>query len=492
MLGDTTSLANDHVEFGMLRDVVALYKFLCTMESREAELMRRRMGSEDRRYMPWSLTFDDEGSGSVTPSLNPTPLRWEVTNFRGIDQDTADVDIVGFGDRKLRWGEGLVVQSPADVGRLLGMTMPSEDDILHAEKLPGFADTLSREESETLMSYLTCEYIRIPLVVSFFATRDRQTYLFNPQLQGLIRAVLFEPGAWVEPSGHRPVTMVPLRQTAEQKRQAELDHILNAKRGKMEPGTLATVQGLLLNELMHAPGGVLTPLMSMFHSVADLCKAPVNSPEASYILFMIHLALRVESYVLYALHAPVWLAPATRTPALLAELADFASQLSGFLHGLAEETLERWRVEAEANEDMPTAAVVHAYKALLYANLRDDGQLTDAAVASILTSLSFVHNWHGFGLGKVEGDSESDPEQRVLRFLQAYGIDTQHVRPGSLQGYLKGRPLFLRLGRTTVRAPMLGGKAKSNEKTPPADVPEYEILQLLQKQRRRLVKYLKE
>jgi ribosomal protein S15P/S13E len=39
---------------------------------------------------------------------------------------------------------------------------------------------------------------------------------------------------------------------------------------------------------------------------------------------------------------------------------------------------------------------------------------------------------------------------------------------------------------------MLGGKAKSNEKTPPADVPEYEILQLLQKQRRRLVKYLKE
>lgn len=40
MLGDTNSLASNQPEFGMLRDMVALYKFLSTMESREAELMR--------------------------------------------------------------------------------------------------------------------------------------------------------------------------------------------------------------------------------------------------------------------------------------------------------------------------------------------------------------------------------------------------------------------------------------------------------------------
>ena len=113
------------------------------------------------------------------------------------------MDIVGFGQRKLRWGEGQVVHSPADVGKLLSLTMPSEDDVLHAERLPGFGDTLSREESETLLSYLTVEYIRIPLVVGFFASRDRPTYLFNPQLQALLRAVLFEPGTWVAAHEHR-------------------------------------------------------------------------------------------------------------------------------------------------------------------------------------------------------------------------------------------------------------------------------------------------
>lgn len=101
-----------------------------------------------------------------------------------IKQDTVDVDVVGFGGRKLKWGEGAAVQSPADVERLLpGLVMPAEDDVLHAERLPTFGDTLSREESETLLSYLTVEYIRIPLVVSFFASRDRHTYLFHPQLQ---------------------------------------------------------------------------------------------------------------------------------------------------------------------------------------------------------------------------------------------------------------------------------------------------------------------
>eukprot|EP00624_Nannochloropsis_granulata_P005047 evm.model.NODE_35720_length_30909_cov_25.476009.5 len=298
MLGDATPLANEHPEFALTRDVVALYKFLSTMESRETELMRRRVSSEDTRYMPWSLSFDDEGGGIFAHSLHPTPLRWEVTNFRGTDKDTADVSIVGFGGRKLLWGEGVAVQSPSDVGRLLpGVTMASEDDVLHAEKLPTFGGTLSREESETLLSYLTVEYIRIPLVVSFFASRDRHTYLFHPELQALLRAVLFEPGAWVTPHRHRPVTVVPIRRTADQKRQDEIAHMMSAKRarqGEKEEWILATTPGLLLNELEHAPGGVLEPLLAMFQSITDLAKASVNSPEASYILYMLSLAVAIE------------------------------------------------------------------------------------------------------------------------------------------------------------------------------------------------------
>ena len=69
-------------------------------------------------------------------------------------------------------------------------------------------------------------------------------------------------------------------------------------------------------------------------------------------------------------------------------------------------------------------------------------------------------------------------------------MDTTHIRPGTLKQYLRGKPLFLRLGRQSFRAPILGADPKGAEKTPPADVPEYEILCALQKQRRTLVHFL--
>ncbi len=81
------------------------------------------------------------------------------------------------------------------MARYLNKEYPTEDDVLHCDALPTFSNTLSREESEQLMSYLTVDYVRIPLVLGFFASRDRVTYLFNPALQALLRAVLLE-GQW--------------------------------------------------------------------------------------------------------------------------------------------------------------------------------------------------------------------------------------------------------------------------------------------------------
>lgn len=54
----------------------------------------------------------------------------------------------------------------------------------------------SREEAEILFSYLSVDYIRIPLILDFFSSHDRVTYLFNPQLQTLLRTVVFETGTF--------------------------------------------------------------------------------------------------------------------------------------------------------------------------------------------------------------------------------------------------------------------------------------------------------
>lgn len=94
-----------------------------------------------------------------------------------------------------------------------------------------------------------------------------------------------------------------------------------------------------------------------------------------------------------------WRGPTAKTPSIIAELQGFHSRVRGFLRGPAVEVLEHWRVEAEGNQDMPTASVVHFYKDLLWPNLRPE-DYTPETVTALLTSLAYVHNWHGFDLGK--------------------------------------------------------------------------------------------
>ena len=77
-------------------------------------------------------------------------------------------------------------------------TQPSrienEDDLLHLWELPDFSDlvgesssvkALGQHDAELLLSYLTVPYLRVPLVVSFFASEDRIHLLQMPKLQAL-------------------------------------------------------------------------------------------------------------------------------------------------------------------------------------------------------------------------------------------------------------------------------------------------------------------
>jgi hypothetical protein len=55
---------------------------------------------------------------------------------------------------------------------------------------------------------------------------------------------------------------------------------------------------------------------------------------------------------------------------------------------------------------------------------------------------------------------------------------------------LKGRPLFLKVGRETIRAPIINSSLAASRNLPPADVPEHRLFALLQKHRRAIVNYL--
>ena len=74
----------------------------------------------------------------------------------------------------------------------------AEDDLLHMWELPDFGEeggstatkALGQHDSELLLSYLTVPYLRVPLVVSFFASEDRIHLLQMPKLQAMLAATL--------------------------------------------------------------------------------------------------------------------------------------------------------------------------------------------------------------------------------------------------------------------------------------------------------------
>jgi len=444
---------------------------------------------------------------------------WEAVGFRGQDLNTADIMITAFGDRELIFGEGPVVHSPADIARLLGIPLPTEDDILHADKLPTYGDTLSREEAEALLSFLTVDYVRIPLILGFFASHDRVTYLFNSDLRALLRAVLFESAPWVAAADQCSIQRVPVRRTALQQKQYIEDRFLMANIPE-ERRVLGTPHGLLLNELMHSPSSTLEPLLKIFYAVSDLRDATVHSSDATFILYLIELAVDVEEYLVYAMDEAQKLKQSNVSEDLKATISNaetdqhvetlmgYHKKMREFLHGLAAKILNRWLIEAEDQHDIQTSSMVHAYLALLWTSLKPN-ELNSNNVETLLASLAYVRNWHGFGLGQnrsdilwESADGTFDPEMRLLRFLQAQGIDTSRISKAQLDQFIKDaqtKPLFLHLGRKTIRAPRLvkvkepgskGGDGVDIESLPPADVPEYRLFAILQKHRRALVAWM--
>ncbi|RNF23641.1 uncharacterized protein Tco025E_02741 [Trypanosoma conorhini] len=529
-----TSLAREHPEFGRLRDMVLLTKFLATMEMRDAQLLRRRRQLDE--FATWRLTFDEDAPGRQMNAgwrTNPSPPEWECVLVRGRDSDIADLVVTGFGDRELLYGEGLLLHSPIDVGRLLGVEHPTEDDVLHATAMPTFEGTMSEEESEILLSCLTVPYARLPLVLDFFASQDRHTYLFTPALQSVFCAVLFEPDVFVAPETLQAAapTMVPMRLTEQQRRVVEQRRLRGDLAAEDFESCLGTTYGLLLNELRHSPASVLDPLRRILEGVREIGPTSVYSANASYVLFIVGVVCDVLAF---CGRVRRWASLAGS--AQLATITAYHAAMLQFLLAAVQPILREWCQEAAGNDDTPTQCVLHSYLAVIHRaawklavateraaaarqDLDDDeaegggqARTTDAPppaspapsshehLVSQLESLFFVRTRHSFGMGMQrtqltaqEGDRLLSPEEKLQRFLQAQGLDTagraKKVLEEGQQLMLSGgrrRAVFVQIrGRhynDTVRLPNLfRSDARSTTesrqlKLPPADVPESTIL----------------
>ena len=157
----------------------------------------------------------------------------------------------------------------------------TEEQLLRCNELKTFDNTLSMEEAEYLVSFLTVPHLAIPLVLSFFAQPSHVGQLLNQRLQVIVESVLFEPRSFRPDEKDLQITHVPL----------PVDKVETV---------LATKHGILMYEVTHARAAVLKPLIDICERVFELCIGCSTWSIVSLLLFVVRLACRVEAFCVYA------------------------------------------------------------------------------------------------------------------------------------------------------------------------------------------------
>ncbi len=269
--------------------------------------------------------------------------------------------------------------------------MSNEDDILHLDntELPTFGNVLTPSDSERFVQFLTVPYIRIPLILDFFANGDpgRLTALKTKSLQLIVDSALFEPGRWKPADYTDIITEIPV---------VDLD--------KLEE-LLATPHGTLFNEIAKSPDVLTTCVLKILERALDMDvgKYTRKSSSGPLILYSIRLAVRIEGFLKYALKKCIPGQPRPRGLETLdnIKVSKSLKKLRNMLDSQAIPTLEYW-VDPTRNKDVDVANLVHAHLLYLFKNY-DYEDLDYRAVSVLLSSQVFLTINHRFS-SKVYDD----------------------------------------------------------------------------------------
>lgn len=251
---------------------------------------------------------------------------------------------------------------------------PSEDDVLQMSNLPTFDHALSQEDSELLHSFLTAPYLRIPLILDFFAS-NRVGSLFDPQLQELLQTVLFSPGQWTGTykNEQAEVSVVPC----------------------VDPTHFNSSFGQLVNEIEHSPEAVLGPLTAILREVVEISLGDYQSGYVPLVLFMVRMAVYVEGFVLAVLQQSKEPSGSSLSASefVLSQIETYLDALTTIVRKDINGIIQRWIREAELAHNSAIALRLHAHAALTHKNLQGRGMNTEQ-VSGLLGSISYVQTWY--------------------------------------------------------------------------------------------------
>lgn len=303
----------------------------------------------------------------------------------------------------------------------------TEDDVIYRPNLPSFEDKfgqiLNQRDSELLISYLTVPYMRLPLLITFFSSEDRIHKLQCAELRQILDSVMFEPGKYlaVDMGGVEPM-MVPTR----------------------HPELLATPYGLLMNELYRSPDTIIRSILTLLRgalavdtgSVVDEGAKEFNT-STMIILYITRLAARVDNYFTFLIDWTKKQHDCVDAPLREVEVYDDTLQklvqgqasLRSLLHvqfeNLFEDYLRRLDVQTSSDPNNESlidrnsrlACDLHSHKLLLYRNFHDH-ELTPAAVKTLVGSFVYLTTRHTWNKATTENARLQFPETELYELLQ--------------------------------------------------------------------------
>ncbi len=273
---ELTEVMDFYPEFAYYRDIIFTFKYMMAPTSDAFPPIKPYLAKAARLY--W--TYIPNTGGFVVRAFS-RELVCQGAPPEKKEQKSFISGLIAFFFKQTR-----APPSGADPTELAGHPIATEDDVLHIRELPTFEHRISQRDSELLMSYLTAPYLRIPLVLNFFAQPERLLALGSPELRNVLHCVLFEPGLW----------------------QAELEKVEPTVVPAPNRAHLATPCGLLFNEIMFSSIGILQPLQALLDLCLDLDTGKFVDHTAPIILFIIRTVVRVESYMLFLLSHHRWAA----------------------------------------------------------------------------------------------------------------------------------------------------------------------------------------
>lgn len=287
--------------------------------------------------------------------------------------------------------------SKGDPSVLVGQKVYTEEDVLFVRHLPDFDGMLNARDCELLVTYLTAPYLRIPLLLRFFADHARLRALTSQDLRDVFDACLFEPSLFRPPEQGPLLGWVPT----------------------MDRRELATPCGLLFNELRCAPSGVVAALDDMLDAALELDTGRYSPTVAPVLLYVIRTIVRIEGFCLFLLrkhsfgnhvapHEMRWLGTVRGLecrPECLDVLNNSVARWRERLDAVAFPTLARWVRYATNAQQLGRACVVYAHLAYLYRNVLE-AELDRRAVATLLTAQIFLNVHYAY-------DAEPTPPSAI-------------------------------------------------------------------------------